>query len=187
MCDAYNSALGAILGQRDKVGGLAHVIAYASRTMDQAQINYTTTEKELLAIVFALDKFHSYLLGSKVIIFSDHTALKYLLKKPDTKPRLIQWMPLLQEFDLEIRNKKGTDNAFPLEASQLYKEKIKSDAKYYIWDDPYLWKRGRNQVICRCIPDSEINSVLHFFHATVEGGHHGSTQTARKVLDYGFY
>ncbi|RDY12059.1 Retrovirus-related Pol polyprotein, partial [Mucuna pruriens] len=89
MCDASNSALGAVLGQRDGVGRPAHVIAYASRTMDQAQINYTTTEKELLAIVFALDKFRSYLLGSKVIVFSDHAALKYLLKKPDAKPRLI--------------------------------------------------------------------------------------------------
>ncbi|RDX78126.1 Retrovirus-related Pol polyprotein, partial [Mucuna pruriens] len=97
MCDASNSTLGAILGQQDGVGGSAHVISYASQTMDQAQMNYTTTEKELLAIVFALDKFRSYLLGSKVIIFSDHAVLKYLLKKPDVKPRLIQWMLLLQE------------------------------------------------------------------------------------------
>ncbi|RDX68603.1 Retrovirus-related Pol polyprotein from transposon 17.6, partial [Mucuna pruriens] len=63
-------------------------------------------EKELLAIVFAFDKFRSYLLGSKVIILSDHAALKYLLKKPDSKPRLIWWMLLLQEFNLEIRDKK---------------------------------------------------------------------------------
>ncbi|RDX61982.1 Retrovirus-related Pol polyprotein, partial [Mucuna pruriens] len=77
MCDATNSALRAILGQPDGVGRPAHVIAY---------INYTTTEKELLAIIFALNKFRSYLLGSKVIIFFDHAALKYLLKKPDAKP-----------------------------------------------------------------------------------------------------
>ncbi|RDY10830.1 Retrovirus-related Pol polyprotein, partial [Mucuna pruriens] len=75
MSDASNSALGAVLGQR--VGKQPHVIAYASRTMDLAQINYTTTEKELLATVFALDKFHSYLLGSKIIIFSNHAALKF--------------------------------------------------------------------------------------------------------------
>ncbi|RDX71670.1 Retrovirus-related Pol polyprotein from transposon 17.6, partial [Mucuna pruriens] len=78
--------------------------------MDPAQMNYTTTEKELLAIVFALDKFHSYLLGSRIIIFSNHAALKFLLKKPDVKPRLIRWMHLHREFDLEIRDKKGVKN-----------------------------------------------------------------------------
>ncbi|RDY01431.1 Pro-Pol polyprotein, partial [Mucuna pruriens] len=76
---------------------------------------------------------------------------------------------------------------FPPEASRLYKEKIKSDAKYYIWDDSYLWKRGNDHVIRRCILDSEISSFLHFCHAAAGGGHHGSTRTARKVLDCGFY
>uniref|UniRef100_A0A151UGF4 Retrovirus-related Pol polyprotein from transposon opus n=1 Tax=Cajanus cajan TaxID=3821 RepID=A0A151UGF4_CAJCA len=71
---------------------LPRVIYYASRTLDAAQENYTTTEKELLAIVFALDKFQSYLLGSRVIVFIDHAALKYLLKNADSKPRLIRWM-----------------------------------------------------------------------------------------------
>ncbi|RDY03450.1 Retrovirus-related Pol polyprotein, partial [Mucuna pruriens] len=89
MCDASNSALGAILGQIAEVGKQAHVIVYASWTMDSAQLNYTTTEKELLAIVFALDKFRSYLLGSKIIIFTNHVALRFLLKKSDAKPRLI--------------------------------------------------------------------------------------------------
>ncbi|RDX86701.1 Retrovirus-related Pol polyprotein, partial [Mucuna pruriens] len=89
MSDASNSALGVVLGQRAGVGQPVHVIAYASRTMDSAQQNYTTTEKELLAIVFALDKFRSYLLSSKIIVFSDHAALRYLLKNSDAKPRLI--------------------------------------------------------------------------------------------------
>ncbi|RDY10483.1 hypothetical protein CR513_04990, partial [Mucuna pruriens] len=70
---------------------------------------------------------------------------------------------------------------FPLEASRLYKEKIKSDAKYDIWDDPYLWKRGSDQVIRRCILDSKISSILHFCHATVGGGHHGSARIAWKT------
>ncbi|RDX87721.1 Retrovirus-related Pol polyprotein, partial [Mucuna pruriens] len=102
---------GAVLNKRARVGQSAHVIAYASRTMDSAQQNYTTIEKELLAIVFALDKFRSYLLSSKIIVFSNHAALRYLLKKPNAKPRLIRWMLLLQEFDLEIRDKRGVKNS----------------------------------------------------------------------------
>ncbi|RDY08612.1 Retrovirus-related Pol polyprotein from transposon opus, partial [Mucuna pruriens] len=110
MCDASNSALGVALGQRVETGKRTYVITYASRTMDPAQMNYTTMEKELLAFVFALDKFRAYLLCSKIIVFSNHVALKYLLKKLDAKPRLIRWMLLLQEFNLEIRDKKGVDN-----------------------------------------------------------------------------
>ncbi|CAN6573204.1 unnamed protein product [Malus baccata var. baccata] len=108
MCDASDYALGAVLGQRrDKK---PHVIYYASRTLNDAQLNYSTTEKELLAVVFALDKFRSYLLRTKVIIYTDHAALKYLLTKKEAKPRLIRWMLLLQEFDVEIRDEKGSDN-----------------------------------------------------------------------------
>nr|KYP31245.1 Retrovirus-related Pol polyprotein from transposon opus [Cajanus cajan] len=81
MCDASNYALGAVLAQR--VDKLPRVIYYASRTLDSAQANYTNTEKELLAIIFALDKFKSYLLGSHVIVLIDHVTLKYLLKKAD--------------------------------------------------------------------------------------------------------
>ncbi|RDY12857.1 Retrovirus-related Pol polyprotein from transposon 17.6, partial [Mucuna pruriens] len=120
MCDASNSALGAILGQR--VGKQPHVIAYASRTMDPAQVNYTTTENELSTIVFALNKFRSYLLGSKVIVFSNHATLKYLLKKSDAKPRLLQWLLLLQEFDLEIKDKKGEENTVTDHLSRLERE-----------------------------------------------------------------
>ncbi|CAN6712693.1 unnamed protein product [Malus baccata var. baccata] len=108
MCDASDYALGAVLGQRkDK---RPHVIYYASRTLNVAQLNYSTTEKELLAVVFALDKFRSYLIGTKVIVFTDHAALKYLLTKKEAKPRLIRWILLLQEFNIEIRDKKGSEN-----------------------------------------------------------------------------
>ncbi|RDX79278.1 Gag-Pol polyprotein, partial [Mucuna pruriens] len=76
---------------------------------------------------------------------------------------------------------------FPLEASQLYKERLQNDAKYYIWDDPYLWRLCNDQVIRRCIPNTEINSVFRFCHAAPGGSHYGSTWTARKVLHCGFY
>ncbi|KAK8612674.1 hypothetical protein V6N13_092785 [Hibiscus sabdariffa] len=108
MCDASDTSVGAVLGQ--KIGKEPHVIAYASRTLDSAQRNYSTTEKELLAIVFALEKFRSYLLGTNVIVFSDHAALRYLMNKKEAKPRLIRWILLLQEFNLEIKDKKGREN-----------------------------------------------------------------------------
>ncbi|CAA7030095.1 unnamed protein product [Microthlaspi erraticum] len=108
MCDASADAVGAVLGQRrDKK---LHVIYYASRTLDEAQCKYATTEKELLAIVFAFEKFQSYLVGSKVIVHSDHAALRYLLSKQDAKTRFLRWILLLQEFDLEIKNRRGADN-----------------------------------------------------------------------------
>ncbi|KAM2973735.1 hypothetical protein FF1_000103 [Malus domestica] len=232
MCDASDYALGAVLGQRkDKQ---PHVIYYASRTLNDAQLNYSTTEKELLAVVFALDKFRSYLLGTKVIIYTDHAALKYLLTKNEAKPRLIRWMLLLQEFDIEIRDKKGSENVMadhlsrlvheeevvlipetfpdeqlmsievsmpwyadlvnylaskviPSEFNKNQHDKLKYDARNYVWDDPYLWKYCSDQIIRRCVHDSEIQSILNFCHTYACGGHFGTQRTARKVLECGFY
>ena len=108
MCDASDYAIGAVLGQkRDRK---FQVIYYASRTLNDAQQNYATTEKEFLAIVFAFNKFRMYLIGNKVIVHTDHSAIKYLMTKKDAKPRLIRWVLLLQEFDLEIKDKKETEN-----------------------------------------------------------------------------
>ncbi|CAN6554941.1 unnamed protein product [Malus baccata var. baccata] len=116
MCDASDYAIGAVLGQRKNK--LPHVIYYASPTLNDAQLNYSTTEKELLAVVFALDKFRSYLIGTKVIVFTDHAALKYLFTKKEAKPRLIRWMLLLQEFDIEIRDK-GSENVVANHLSRM--------------------------------------------------------------------
>jgi hypothetical protein len=117
MCDASDYAVGAVLGQcKDK----KHTaISYASKTLIGPQLNYATTEKELLAVVFAIDKFRSYLVGSKVIVYTNHATLKYLFKKKDAKTRLIRWILLLQEFDLEIRGKRGVENSVADQLSRL--------------------------------------------------------------------
>ena len=117
MCDASDLTVGAVLGQRAE--GKPYVVYYASKTLNEAQRNYTTTEKELLAVVYALDKFHAYLLGVEIIIFTDHSALKYLLTKQNAKARLIRWVLLLQEFNLQIRDKKGVENVVVDHLSRL--------------------------------------------------------------------
>ena len=115
MCDASDYAVGTVLGQcRDKQH---YAISYASKTSIGPQLNYATTEKELLAVVFAMDKFRSYLVGVKVIVYIDHAALKYLLTKKDAKPRLIRWILLLQEF--EIRDKEGAENCVAAYLSRI--------------------------------------------------------------------
>jgi hypothetical protein len=96
-----------------------HAISYASKTLSGPQLNYATTKKELLAIVFAIDKFRSYLVGAKVIVYTDHVALKYLLTKIDAKPRLIRWILLFQEFDLEIKDKKEIENSIANHLSRM--------------------------------------------------------------------
>ena len=117
MCDASDYAVGVVLGQR--IGKASHAIYYASRTLNDAQRNYSTTEKEFLAIVFALEKFRSYLLGTKVIVYSDHVAIRYLMTKKEAKPRLIRWILLLSEFDLEFKDKSGTENRIVDHLSRL--------------------------------------------------------------------
>ncbi|GJZ14828.1 reverse transcriptase domain-containing protein [Tanacetum coccineum] len=107
MCGASDFAIGAVLGQQ--IDGKFKPIYYASKTLDNAQEHYTTTEKELLAVVFSFDKFRPYLILSKTVVYTDHSALKYLFSKKDAKPRLIRWVLLFQEFDIEIKDKKGVE------------------------------------------------------------------------------
>nr|GEW92168.1 reverse transcriptase domain-containing protein [Tanacetum cinerariifolium] len=96
MYDASDFAIGAVLGQRQ--GKHFRPIHYASKTMTEAESNYTTTEKEMLAVVYAFEKFWSYLIMNKSIVYTDHSALKYLFAKKDSKERLLRWVLLLQDF-----------------------------------------------------------------------------------------
>jgi hypothetical protein len=90
MCDTSDYAVGAVLSQsKDKK---QYAISYASKTLTGPQLNYSTTQKELLAVVFAIEKFRSYLVGTKLVVYTDHAILKYLLTKKDAKPHLIRWI-----------------------------------------------------------------------------------------------
>ena len=104
MCDYIDFAMGAVLGQ--KAEKVFKAIYYASKTFNEAQEKYYTTEKEMPRIVFACENFRPYILGSHVIIHTDHAVIKYLMTKKEAKPRLIRWVLLLEEFDLEIKDKK---------------------------------------------------------------------------------
>ncbi|GJW24718.1 reverse transcriptase domain-containing protein [Tanacetum coccineum] len=165
MCDASDFAVGAVLGQKD--GKNFHPIYFASKTLNPAQQKYTITEEELMTVVFAFDKFRSYLILSKTIVHTDHLALGHLFKKKDVKPRLIRWILLLIEND-EISDDSEVDDNFPGETlmeintkdepwfadfanylvgdiiakGMTYQQKNKffSDLKHYFWEEPYLFK-----------------------------------------------
>ena len=125
--------MGAILGQRTEK--IFKAIYYASKTFNEAQENYFTTENEMLAMVFACEKFRPYILGSHVVIHIDHVAIKYLMANKDAKSRLIRWVLLLQEFDLKIKDKKGSDNVIVDHLSRLKRiariEKRTEIAKFF--------------------------------------------------------
>ena len=199
MCDASDYAMGAILGQITE--NIFKAIYYANKTFNEAQENYSTTEKEMLTIVFTCEKFRPYILGSHVIIYTDHAAIEYLMAKKEVKLRLIRWVLLLQEFDIEIKDKKGNDNVIedhlsrlemtagkekgteleenfpdeqlfllsvqtpwyadivnylacgvvPPEFSYQERRKLRTDCRFYIWDEPLLYRRGAYMIIRRCV------------------------------------
>ncbi|GJT81866.1 reverse transcriptase domain-containing protein [Tanacetum coccineum] len=99
---------GAVLGKQ--IEKHFRPIHYASKTMTEVELNYTTTEKEMLAVVYAFEKFRSYLIMNKSIVYTDHSALKYLFAKKDAKARLLHWVLLLQEFDFRVIDTKGAEN-----------------------------------------------------------------------------
>ena len=168
-------------------------------------------------------------------MYTDHSALKYLIGKKEAKPRLLRWVLVLQDFDYEMRDKKGAENvvadhlsrlggvrfkddglpiedalrddvlyvlevksapwyadivnyldcgAIPPDFTSQQRRKLKHEAKRYIWDEPILLKRGVDGLLRRCVPNDEVQSVLHMSHSSPCGGHMSAQKTASKVLQY---
>jgi cobalamin biosynthesis protein CobD/CbiB len=111
-------ALGAILAQ-PRAGYLDHPIVFASRKLSNLEQNYNTTEREGLAMVYALQKFRHYLLGKHFKMFTDHSTLKYLVSKPMLGGRICRWLLLFQEFNFEVIVKSGKLNAGPNHLSKI--------------------------------------------------------------------
>ncbi|GJT43772.1 reverse transcriptase domain-containing protein [Tanacetum coccineum] len=194
MCDASDFAVGAVLGQRKTKH--FQPIHYASKTMTEAQAHYTTTEKELLAVVYAFEKFRPYLVLSKSIVYTDHSALKYLLAKQDAKPRLLRWILLLQEFDVVIRDKKGAENLAADHLSRLENPHQSELEKKEITDIIPLESLGRwlpfvvllipHVIRALCFGGKKAFDILSLPQWT-NGGHYGANYTAKKIFDSGFY
>nr|GEX96120.1 reverse transcriptase domain-containing protein [Tanacetum cinerariifolium] len=206
MCDASDFAIGAVLLQRQEKH--FRPIHYASKTMTEAESNYTTTEKEM----FAFEKFQSYLIMNKSIMYTDRSALKYLFAKIDSKARL------LQNPHQNVLDHKEINESFPFETLNLVstrgnsstpwfsdfakyhagnfvvngmssqqKSKFFKDVKHYFWDDPFLFKICDDQVIRRRVHGQEAIDILKACHYGPTGGHHGPNYTATKVFNSGFY
>ena len=186
--------------------------------------------------MYLLEKIRSYLIVSKVIVFTDHAAIKYLLTKLNSKPRLIRWILLLQEFNLEVKDKKGSENNVADHLSRLANEEVTAleseiidvfpdekllaiqerlwfanmvnfkstgvvpedfgwhqkkkffkDVNRCVWDDPYLFKVGADNLIRRCVTRDEDKNILWHCHNSPYGGHFNGERTTTKVLQSGFY
>ncbi|GKC33768.1 reverse transcriptase domain-containing protein [Tanacetum coccineum] len=159
--------------------------------MTEAQAHYTTTEKELLAVVYAFEKFRSYLVLSKSIVYTDHSAIKYLFAKKDAKPRLMRWILLLQEFDVVIRDKKGAENLAADHLSRLenpHQDKLENKEITETFPLETLGSVAlRVDMIRRCVHGKEALDILEACHNGPTGGHHGANHTAKKVFDAGFF
>nr|GFB44247.1 retroelement Pol polyprotein-like [Tanacetum cinerariifolium] len=157
MCDASDYAVGAVLGQRIE----KHIrpIHYASKIMNQAEANYTTTEKEMLAVVYAFENFRSYLIMNKSIVYTDHSALKYLFVKKDAKAQnyAVDHLSRMENPYENVFDPKEINETFPLESLNKVAHK-----------DPTI-------------------EILNAFHSGPTGGHYGANYTAKKVFDLGFY
>ncbi|RVW77699.1 putative mitochondrial protein [Vitis vinifera] len=174
-CCPNNYKRRAVLGQRED--GKPYVIYYASKTLNKAQRNYTTTEKELLAVVFALDKFRAYLVGSFIIVFTDHSALKDKKMVENVVADHLSRLVIAHNSHVLPIN-----DDFPKELLMLLEK-----APWYAHITNYLVTgEVPNQIIRKCVPKEEQQGILSHCHENACGGHFASQKTAKKVLQSRF-
>nr|GEV08129.1 reverse transcriptase domain-containing protein [Tanacetum cinerariifolium] len=208
MCDASDYAIGAVLGQRKSKH--FQPIHYASKTMTEAQTHYMTTEKEMLVVVYAFENFRPYLILSKSIVYTDHSALKYLLNKQDANPRLLRWVLLL--LNITILDKKGSENLAADHLSRLenphqdvlenkdINENFSLETLGSLTSHRTPWfaditnfharnfiKKGLTSQQKKKLFKDKAFEILQAFHEGPSEGHHGANLTAKKVFDAGFF
>ncbi|GJT99017.1 reverse transcriptase domain-containing protein [Tanacetum coccineum] len=192
MYDASDYAVGAVLGQRiDKHFKPIH---YASKTMNEAQENCTTTEKELLAVEFDIE-----IRDKKGVenLAADHLSR---LENPNlgklTRAEIRDLFPEERLMAISDKNDKLwysdyanylANRVLPFRSTHQEKQKFFSDLRHYFWDEPFLFKQCADRIIRRCVAGEEAAQILRQCHIGPSGGHHGIATTARKVFEAGFY
>ncbi|XP_038904190.1 uncharacterized protein LOC120090536 [Benincasa hispida] len=146
MCDASDVAVWSHAGSEK--GKPNNPISYASKTLKECKEHYTTTEKEMLAVVFAIEKFIAYLVSTLATIYTDHFAIKFMMGKKDTKPRLICWNKGIQLGQAEIRDALPDERIFRVEEKEPWIA-LKVLQCGYFW--PTLFKDAREYVL-KCDP-----------------------------------
>nr|GEX69438.1 reverse transcriptase domain-containing protein [Tanacetum cinerariifolium] len=207
MYDESDFAISAVLGQRQE--NHFRPIHCAIKTMTEAELNYTTTEKEILAVVYAFEKFQSYLIMNKSIVYTDHSALKYLFAKKDSKARLLHNphqnvldpKEIIESFPLESLNMVSSrvnssttwfadfanchaGNFVVKGMSSQQKNKFFKDVKHYFWDDPFLFKIYADQVIRRCVHGHEDIDILKACHYGPNRGTSWPELHCQEAVDY---
>ncbi|GJT51038.1 reverse transcriptase domain-containing protein [Tanacetum coccineum] len=195
MCDASDFAIGAVLGQRK----MKHFqpIHYASKTMTEAQIHYTTTEKEMLAVLL-LQEFDITIRDKKG---SENLAADHLSRLENPHKDVLENKDINEHFPLETLGAIASESTpwfadyanyhagnFIIKGmTTQQKKKFFKDVKHYFWDDPYLFRICADQIIRRCVHGQEAIDILKACHEGPTGGHHSANLTARKVFDAGFF
>nr|GFB23767.1 reverse transcriptase domain-containing protein [Tanacetum cinerariifolium] len=210
MCDASDYAVGAVLRQR--IEKHFRPIHYASKTMNQAEANYTTTEKKMLAVVYAFEKFRSYFIMNKSIEFdfkvidtrgAENYVADHLSRSENPYKNVFDPKEINKTFPLESLNKVAHKDPSTLWFADLanyhagnfiikgmtahQKKKFFKDARHYFWDDHYLFRTCADQIIRRCVAGKEAIDILNACHSRPTGGHYRASYTAKKVFDSGFY